>query len=65
MHTLVTSDTDSPSPAGSITAKESLWQIFVLCFMTLLSLLMGLLPHVFLNPFLGLLEPFIHVLPPN
>ena len=65
MHTLLTTDPNSSSPADSIHGKESLWQIFVLCFMTLLSMLMGLLPHVFLNPFLSLLEPFIHLLPPN
>jgi len=65
MHTLLTTDPNSSSPADSINGKESLWQIFVLCFMTLLSMLMGLLPDVFLNPFLSLLEPFIHLLPPN
>jgi len=65
MHTLLTTDPNSPSPAVSINARESLWQISVLCLMTLLSMLMGLLPHVFLNPFLSLLDPFIHLLPPN
>ena len=65
MHTLLTTDPNSSSPADSINGKESLWQIFVLCLMTLLSMLMGLLPDVFLNPFLSLLEPFIHLLPPN
>jgi len=65
MHTLLTTDPNSPSPAVSINARESLWQISVLCLMTLLSMLMGLLPDVFLNPFLSLLEPFIHLLPPN
>ena len=65
MHTLLTTDPNSSSPADSINGKESLWQIFVLCFMTLLSMLMGLLPHGFLNPFLSLLDPFIHLLPPN
>lgn len=65
MRTLFASDPDSISPAGSIQAKESLSQIIVLCMITLLSLLMGLFPHVFLNPFLGLLEPFIHLLPPS
>ena len=65
MHTLLTTDPNSSSPADSINGKESLWQIFVLCVMTLLSMLMGLLPHVFLNPFLSLLDPFIHLLPPN
>ena len=65
MHTLLTTDPNSSPPAISIDAKESLWQIFVLCFMTLLSMLMGLLPHGFLNPFLSLLDPFIHLLPPN
>lgn len=65
MHTLLTTDPNSSSPADSINGKESLWQIFVLCFMTLLSMLMGLLPHVILNPFLSLLDPFIHLLPPN
>ena len=65
MHTLLTTDPNSPSPAVSINARESLWQISVLCLMTLLSMLMGLLPDVFLNPFLSLLDPFIHLLPPN
>lgn len=65
MHTLLTTDPNSSSPADSINGKESLWQIFVLCFMTLLSMLMGLMPHVLLNPFLSVLEPFIHLLPPN
>lgn len=65
MHTLLTTDSQSSGSASPIITKESLWQIIVLCVFTLLSLLMGLLPHVFLNPFLGLLEPFIHLLPPN
>lgn len=64
MHTLLTSDPDISSPTDSLIAKESMWQIFVLCFMTIMSMLMGLLPHVFLNPFLGILEPFIRLLPP-
>jgi NADH-quinone oxidoreductase subunit N len=65
MHTLLTTDSQSTPSSVPINAKESLWQIIVLCFVTLLSLLIGLLPHVFLNPFLGILEPFIHLLPPN
>ncbi len=65
MHNLLTTDPESSVSDVPIVAKESLWQIIVLCFVTLVSLLMGLFPHVFLNPFLGLLEPFIHLLPPN
>ncbi len=65
MHTLLTADPESPSPSLSAPGEESFWQIFVLSVFTLLSLLMGILPHIFLNPFLGLLEPFIHLLPPN
>ncbi len=65
MHTLLTTEPDSPSLANSLIARESLWQIIVLCLITLLSMLMGLLPHLLLNPFLEILEPFIHLLPPN
>lgn len=65
MHTLLTSDSQSLPSGEPFIVKETLWQIIVLCAITLLSLLMGFLPHVFLNPFLGLLEPFIHLLPPN
>ena len=65
MHTLLTADPESVMTVAPFSAKESLWQIIVLCLITLLSLLMGLLPHIFLNPFLGLLEPFIHLLPPS
>jgi NADH:ubiquinone oxidoreductase subunit 2 (subunit N) len=65
MHNLLTTDPQSSPATVPINTKESLWQIIVLCFVTLVSLLMGLLPHVFLNPFLGLLEPFIHLLPPS
>jgi NADH:ubiquinone oxidoreductase subunit 2 (subunit N) len=63
MHTLLTHDPETPPPALLIANEESLLQILILCFFTLLSLLMGILPHIFLNPFLGLLEPFIHLLP--
>ena len=65
MHTLLAPDPNSPSPSILAPGEESVWQIFVLCVFTLLSLLMGIFPHIFLNPFLGLLEPFIHLLPPN
>ena len=63
MHTLLTPDPETPPPALLIANEESLLQILILCFFTLLSLLMGIFPHIFLNPFLGLLEPFIHLLP--
>jgi len=63
MHTLLTPDPETPPPALLIANEESLLQIFILCFFTLLSLLMGIFPHIFLNPFLGLLEPFNHLLP--
>ena len=65
MHTLLTSDPNSPSPSLFAPGEESNWQIIVLCVFTSLSLLMGLFPHIFLNPFLGLLEPFINLLPPS
>ena len=65
MHTLLTHDPNLPAPVLPVKSQESLWQIFVLCFFTLLSLLLGIFPHVFLNPFLGILEPFIHLLPPS
>lgn len=65
MDTLLSPNPDLPSPEVSIHAKESLWQIIIICVVTLVSLLFGLLPHVFLNPFLGILEPFIHLIPPN
>lgn len=63
MDTLLTTDPTAPSPTLSAKGEESIWQILVLCFFTLLSLLVGVFPHVFLNPFLGILEPFIHLLP--
>lgn len=63
METLLTTASNTPSPTLTAQGEESIWQIFVLCFFTLLSLLMGVFPHVFLNPFLGILEPFIHLLP--
>jgi len=63
MDTLLTTDPNAPSPTLSAKGEESIWQILVLCFFTLLSLLVGIFPHVFLNPFLGILEPFIHLLP--
>jgi NADH:ubiquinone oxidoreductase subunit 2 (subunit N) len=63
MHTLLTPDPETPPPALLIANEESLLQILILCFFTLLSLLMGIFPHIFLNPFLGLLEPFNHLLP--
>ena len=65
IHTLLTTDLQSPSHALPAIREESIWQIFVLCFFTLLSLLFGIFPHIFLNPFLGILEPFIHLLPPG
>lgn len=63
MDTLLTTDPNAPSPTLTAQGEESIWQILVLCFFTLLSLLVGIFPHVFLNPFLGILEPFIHLLP--
>ncbi len=63
MDTLLTTDPNPTSPTLSGKGEESIWQILVLCFFTLLSLLVGVFPHVFLNPFLGILEPFIHLLP--
>jgi len=63
MDTLLTTDPNTPSPTLTAQGEESIWQILVLCFFTLLSLLVGIFPHVFLNPFLGILEPFIHLLP--
>ena len=63
METLLTTASNTPSPTLTAQGEESIWQIFVLCFFTLLSLLVGVFPHVFLNPFLGILEPFIHLLP--
>ncbi len=63
MHTLLTPDPETPPPALLIANEDSLLQILILCFFTLLSLLMGIFPHIFLNPFLGLLEPFNHLLP--
>lgn len=63
MDTLLTTDPNAPSPTLSAQGEESIWQILVLCFFTLLSLLVGIFPQVFLNPFLGILEPFIHLLP--
>jgi len=63
MHTLLTPDPETPPPALLIANEESLLQILILCVFTLLSLLMGIFPHIFLNPFLGLLEPFNHLLP--
>lgn len=65
MHTLLTPNPETESPSLLTTGEESAWQIFVLCVFTLLSLLMGIFPHLFLNPFLDLLEPFIHLLPPG
>lgn len=65
MDTLLTTDPNAPSPTLTAQGEESIWQILVLCFFTLLSLLVGIFPHVFLNPFLGILEPFIHLLPPS
>ena len=65
IHTLLTTNLQSPSLAFPSKREESIWQIFVLCFFTLLSLLFGIFPHIFLNPFLGILEPFIHLLPPS
>jgi len=63
MDTLLTTDPNAPSPTLTAQGEESIWQILVLCFFTLLSLLVGIFPQVFLNPFLGILEPFIHLLP--
>jgi len=63
MHSLLTPDPETPPPAILIANEESFLQILIICFFTLLSLLMGIFPHIFLNPFLGLLEPFIHLLP--
>ncbi len=63
MHILFTPDPENPSSSLISASEESAWQIFVLCFFTLLSLLMGIFPHIFLNPFLGLLEPYINLLP--
>jgi len=65
MHTLLTPDPETASSSLLTAGEESAWQIFILCVFTLLSLLMGIFPHIFLNPFLGLLEPFIHLLPPG
>lgn len=65
MDTLLTTDPNAPSPTLTAQGEESIWQILVLCFFTLLSLLVGIFPQVFLNPFLGILEPFIHLLPPS
>jgi len=65
LHALITTDPDSPSPVLTIHRKEPIAQILVLCVFSLFSLLIGLLPHLFLNPFLGILEPFVNLLPPN
>lgn len=62
LHNLITTDPDSPSPALTIQRGESVGSIIVLSVFSLLSLLIGLLPHFFLNPFLGILEPFTHLL---
>ena len=65
MHTLLFTDSEAFSQALPTKREEPFWQILVLCFFTFLSLLLGIFPHVFLNPFLGILEPFIHLLPPS
>jgi len=64
-HTLLTTDLSLQSPILPDNRRVSTWQVIVLCLLTFLSLLVGFLPHVFLNPFLGILEPFIHLLPPK
>ncbi len=64
-HVLLATDPDTPSPSLFAQQEESPWQIIVLCVLALLLLLMGIFPHIFLNPFLGLLEPFTNLLPPN
>ena len=65
MHTLLTNDPNLPTPGLSGKGEESLPRMLVLFLLTLLLLLLGIFPHIFLNPFLGILEPFIHLLPPS
>ena len=65
LHALITTEPTAPTLPAAFQRKEPVGQIIVLCAFCLLSLAIGLFPHVFLNPFLALLEPFTHLLPFN
>jgi len=63
-HTLLTTDSEASSLTVFMNPKGYVWQIVIVCLITLFSMLMGFFPHIFLNPLLRLMEPFIHLLPP-
>lgn len=62
-HTLLMTDSETSSFTGFVNPKEYVWQIVIVCLVSLFSMLMGFFPHIFLNPLLQLMEPFIHLLP--
>ena len=65
LRALVTPEPNTPSSSLLIQREEPAWQIILLCALTLFSLLMGIFPHLFLNPFMETLGAFSELMPPN